>query len=286
VDISRPPELLALPERYWALFDRVAARFAGDDRVRAMWLHGAIGRGQADAGSDLDVSVTVRDDDFDEFAGEWREWLAAITPTLTARPIAPGSFYALTPTCERLDVIAERVSDLPGTRIARRIGVFDRDGLFALLPAPADPPPDPAKISYLIEETLRQAANFPTVVVRDDWLLGVIAVQQVQLFLYELLAEANKPAPPTGPKQWSFKLTQRQRDLLARLPVASATGRSVLTARNAALAAFLAEAPAIAERNAVPWPDELERAVRVFLAAEGYPLPESGSQGGVRSPDR
>jgi hypothetical protein len=50
------------------------------------------------------------DQDFAEFAGEWQEWLAAITPTLTARPIAAGSFYALTPTCERFDVITERVS--------------------------------------------------------------------------------------------------------------------------------------------------------------------------------
>jgi predicted nucleotidyltransferase len=269
--------LLALPERYWALFDRVAAQFAGDDRVRAMWLHGAIGRGQADAGSDLDVSVTVRDEDFDEFSDEWRDGLAAITPTLTARPISPGSFYALTPACERLDVIAERVSDLPGTSMTRRITVFDRDGLSALIPPPADPPPDPVKISYLIEETLRQAANFPTVVVRDDWLLGVIAVQQVQLFLYELFAESNKPAPATGPKQWSFKLNPRQRSVLARLPVAAASAQSVLTAREAALAVFLAEAPLIAARSAVPWPDELEWAVRVFLAGEGFPLPEPRS---------
>jgi hypothetical protein len=285
MDIARPPELLVLPERYWALFDRVGAQFAGDERVRAMWLHGAIGRGQADPGSDLDVSVAVRDEDFEEFAGEWREWLAAITPTLTARPIAPGSFYALTPTCERLDVISQRVSDLPGTTMTRRIKVFDRDGLTALIPAPADPLPDPAKISYLIEETLRQAANFPTVIVRDDWLLGVIAVQQVQLFLYELFAESNKPAPPTGPKQWSFKLTPRQRDVLARLPVASATEQSVLNARDAALAAFLAEAPPIAQRSAVPWPAELERAVRDFLASEGCPLPEP-RLGGNEQADR
>ena len=279
MDISRPAELLALPERYWVLFDRVAAQFAADERVRAMWLHGAIGRGQADAGSDLDVSVTVRDDDFDEFAGEWRDWLAAITPTLTARPIAPGSFYSLTPACERLDVIAERVSDLPRTKATRRIPVFDRDGLIAQLPPPADPPPDPATISYLIEETLRQAANFPTVIVRNDWLLGVVAVQQVQLFLYELFAESNKPAPPTGPKQWSFKLTPRQRDVLAGLPAASATERSVLAAREAALTAFLAEARLTAERASVPWPADLERAVRIFLASEGCPLPEPRSPG-------
>ena len=55
-----------------------------------------------------------------------------------------------------------------------------------LIPPPADPPPDPAVITYLIGETPRQAANFPTVLVRDDWLLGVVAVQQVQMFLGEM----------------------------------------------------------------------------------------------------
>jgi hypothetical protein len=30
------------------------------------------------------------------------------------------------------------------------------------------------------------------------------------MFLYQLFAESNKPAPPTGPKQWSFKLTATQ----------------------------------------------------------------------------
>lgn len=54
--------------------------------------------------------------------------------------------------------------------------------------------------------------------------------EQVQLFLFELFAESNKPAPPTGPKQWSHKLTPRQRQLLEGLPVAAPTRESVMTA--------------------------------------------------------
>jgi hypothetical protein len=273
MEISQPVQLTALPPRYLRLFDSAVAVFAADDRVRGMWLHGAIGRSEADAGSDLDISLAVRDDDFDAFAGHWRDWLAAITPTLTARVISAGSFYALTPGCERFDVIAERVSAIPGTQLTRRVVVFDRDGLDALVPPPADPPPDPARISFLIEETLRQAANFPTVVVRQDWLMGVVAVQQVQLFLYELLAESNKPAPPTGPKQWSSKLTGDQRRLLESLPVAVPEPQSVRAARDAALAAFLAQARPVAAASGVLWPAELESAVRTFLASEGCPLP-------------
>ena len=128
-----------------------------------------------------------------------------ITPTVTfARPLARGSFYALTPGCERFDVIAERASAVPATGVRRRVVVFDRDELTQLIPPPDDPPPDPATIGFLIEETLRQAANFPTVIVRDDWLMGVVAVQQVQLFLYELFAESEqrrrrRPGRSNGP---------------------------------------------------------------------------------------
>jgi hypothetical protein len=275
--IERPPELAVLPAGYGPLFDRAAAVFAADDRVRGMWIHGSTARGAADAGSDLDMALAVRDDDFGAFAGEWKTWLAAISPTLTARKIGDGSCYALTTTCERFDVISEPVSKLPDTVLTRRIVVFDKDDLHRLIPAPDDPPPDAAKITFLIEETLRQAANFPAVVVRRDWLMGVVAVQQVQLFLYELFAESNKPMPAAGPKQWSSKLTPRQRQLLEGLPVAAPAERSVRAAREAAFTLFFAEAPAIAKSNNVTWPDELERAVRAYLDDAGLPLPGPGA---------
>lgn len=276
--IHRPPALAVLPPGYGPLFDRAAALLAADERVRAMWVHGAMARGAADAGSDLDVSVAVRDADFSAFAADWETWLAAITPTLTARKISDGSFYALTTTCERFDVISEPVSKISGTFLRRRIVVFDKDGLDQLIPPPSDPPPDAGRITYLIEETLRQAANFPTVIVRDDWLMGVIAVQQVQLFLYQLFAEANKPMPPTGPKQWSSKLRPWQRKLLEALPVAAPTEQSVKDAREAAFALFFAQAPAIAKSNGIAWPDELEAAVRAYLINAGVPLPSAGWQ--------
>lgn len=271
--VSRPAALAVLPPGYGPLFDKATSLFAADDRVRAMWVHGALARGEADTGSDLDISLAVRDTDFSTFAAQWEEWLAAITPTFTARKISDGSFYALTTTCERFDVISEPVSRLADTTLTRRLVVFDKDDLDRVIPPPSDPPPSKAVISHFIEETLRQAVNFPAVVVRDDWLLGVVAVQQVQLFLYELFAESNKPMPPAGPKQWSYKLTERQRQLLTELPVAAPTRQSVLAAREATFVLFFAEAPAIAVNCGVTWPAELERGVRACLSDAGVPLP-------------
>jgi hypothetical protein len=271
---TRPVQLSGLSDRYLPLFDRAVDVCAADDRVRAVWLHGACGRGAADAGSDLDLSVAIRDADFDTFAGQWREWLAAITPTVVARPIGPGSFYCLTPTCERLDVISARVSAVPDTAatLRRRVVVLDKDDLDALVPRPDDPGPDADRIAWLIEEVLRQQVNWPVVHVRADWLLGQVGVQAVQLLLYELFAEANKPMPATGPKQWSAKLTPVQCEILAGLPVPAADPAAVDRARDAVVTAFLREARPIAAAIGVSWPVELETAVRDHLATEGFTL--------------
>ncbi len=274
--IHRPCELVVLPTGYGPLFERAAALFEADPRVRGMWLHGALARGGADAGSDLDIDIAVTDEDFDVFAAGWREWLAEITPTVSAVPIpgGPGSFYALTPTCERFDVICEKVSQTATSHLTRRIMVFDKDNLSERIPEPQDPAPDPAVIRSLIEEILRQAANFPTVVVRKDWLLGVVAVQQVHLTLYQLFVEANKPQPPTGPKQWSYKLSAEQRRLLESLPVPQPTAESVFGARQAALSLFLRHAPAIAADNGAPWPTDLAAAVLDYLRRQDLAIDE------------
>lgn len=271
---GRPDGFDVYPDGYGQLFDKAVEVLYRDQRVRAMWLHGAFARGAADAASDLDISVAVADEAFDAFAESWRDWLADITPTVNADPIAPGCFYAMTPGCERLDVISEKVSDLPTTNLTRRVTIFDRDSLTPMIPAPSDPPLNPDTIAYLIKETLRTAANFDTVIVRDDWLLGVVAVQTVHTLLYQLFVEANKPQPPTGPKQWSFKLSPQHRELLKSLPVPQPERESVMAARQAAFGLFFTEAPAIAAANNVSWPDDLERAVRGHLDRNGLGIPQ------------
>lgn len=262
---QRPKGFDVYPAGYGKLFDRAVEVFYGDDRVRGMWLHGAFGRGGADSASDLDISIAIADEVYDEFAESWRDWLAEITPTVNAEAVGPGSFYAMTPGCERVDVISERVSVLPTTHLARRVTIFDRDNLTSTIPAPVDPPPDRGTITYLIREALRTAANFDTVIVRDDWLLGVAAVQTVHTVLYQLFVEANKPQPPTGPKQWSFKLSPRHRELLQQLPAPQPNRESVMAARQAAIVLFLTEAPAIAAANEVPWPTDLADTVLNYL---------------------
>jgi len=73
-------DLRPMPQSYQALLDRATKLFEADQRVRAMWLHGAIARGAHDAASDLDIDIAVRDQDFDAFTAESEAWWANITP--------------------------------------------------------------------------------------------------------------------------------------------------------------------------------------------------------------
>lgn len=269
-----------LPNGYRALLSSMRDVFEADMRVRGMWLHGAIARGALDASSDIDVDIAVKDESFDEFTSSWRDWLAEITPTVSAIPVPgmPGSFYALTPRCERVDVITEKVSAISTSSLTRRLVVFDRDDLSVRVLSPSDPAPDPGLMRYYIEEALRQAANFLTVVVRKDWLLGVVAVQQSHQYLYLLLSEANKPQPPTGPKQWSFKLSDRHRSMLEALPVPQPELGSILAAREAALRLLLTEGRRVAGQHGVEWPVELATAVLEYLDRVGFGVQVPGAE--------
>jgi hypothetical protein len=277
---SAQDALRPLAAGYHRLYEQVLAAAERDDRIRAMWLGGSLGRGVADAGSDLDIVVAVAPASADEFAAGWRDWLAAITPTVLARPLPgmPGSFFSVTTSCLRLDVVAEQAGAADAEALARRLLVLDKD--LTVCPAGQIPPgagapdagaagPDPARLAELTAEFFRQMTIFPAAVVaRADWLLGVEGVRGAQLMLYQLFVEANQPLPPMGVKQWSAKLTPGQRAICAGLPAPAATRDSVLAAMRATAAAYRASAMQILTASNVPWPAEFERAVQRFWQEE------------------
>ncbi len=271
LQVHRPEALSVLPAAYGPLLDRAVAVLAADDRVRALWVSGSLARVDADASSDLDLLVAVADDAFDEFAGSWREWLAAITPTVLAReiPNLAGSFYSLTPTCERLDVVAERAGDLPRTGFRCRAIVFDRDGLDALVPEEPPPAgPDPAKVLTAIEEPLRYLALLPAVLARGELLLAQEGYAHLRRRISELFLEANAPLPTTGVKHWRDKLSDEQYAVLEALPWPQADRDELIAAYRSIAGVLLAHGRPVADAVGVPWPQPLEDAVRVHLLRE------------------
>lgn len=264
---STPPALEALPPAYDPLFHRAVDVLVADERVRAVWLGGSVARGVADAGSDLDLVVAVRDDALESFRADWPRWLGAITPTVLTR-LAPTFLHSVTATCERLDVVIEPVSAVATSPVTYRLPVHDPDGLAALVPAPPPPRgPDVAVLRATAEEFLRMQAIFPAAVVaREDWLLGVVGVQDNQRKLYELFVEANQPLPVMGVKQWSARLTPAQREVLLALPVPGPDRDELVAALRATQHAWRTDGRAALEAAGGEWPIALDDAVVAYWA--------------------
>jgi hypothetical protein len=271
LDVRRPPALAVLPSGYQDLFDRAVEVLTADERVRALWVHGSVGRDEADASSDLDLILAVADEPYDELWAAWPEWLAQITPTVIARPLPwiPGILYALTPGCLRLDLVAERVSAVPTSGFGRRALVFDRDGLDDLLPPPPVPPgPDRTKVETAIEEPLRYLSLLPAVLDREAYLLSQEGYAHIRRRLVELFQEANAPQTKVGVKHGRFQITDEQYALLEALPWPQATREDLIAAHRVIGSRLLEVGPPIAALVDLPWPQALEDAVRAHLHRE------------------
>jgi predicted nucleotidyltransferase len=258
--------LAPLEPGYADLLSRVVDHLAADPRVRAVWLSGSVGRGVADAGSDLDLVVTVTDVGAFSDRAAW----AVVDPVITI-PIGGVAGFAFT-TREglRLDVVLETPADVASSPYVHRVSVLDRDGLVPPEPATEDRGPDVDRMHGLVMEVLRQCAIFPAAVVaREDWLLGQVAVHNYQLLVYELLVESDQPLPAMGLKQWSSRLTPDQRDLLAGLPAPTAERDSVIAAMKAVRKAIGTHGRAALESAGGTWPDDVDDALAAYWERHG-----------------
>ncbi len=294
-EVHRPPALAVLPVGYQQLFDRAVDVLLADERVRALWVHGSVGRGEADGSSDLDLILAVEDQAFDDLWATWPEWLARITPTVIARPLPwiTGILYALTPDCLRLDVVVEPISALATSGFGRRALVFDRDGLDAQVPPPPVPPgPDRSKVETAIEEPLRYLSLLPALLDRQAHLLVQEGYGHIRRRLVELFQQADAPQPAVGVKHGRFQVTDEQYAVLEALPWPQATRAELVDAHRVIGSCLLEIAPPIAAMVDLPWPQPLEDAVRAHLRRElGIELDGStGSDpnwkpGSLRPPD-
>lgn len=252
--------LAPMPDGYVGLLRSVAALLSARPEVRALWVSGSVGREAADAGSDLDVIVTVVDAAFDTLADP-SVW-APLDPLLCL-PLSflPGAAVITTRAGLRLDAVVERVSDLPVTPYRRRLVVFDRDGLPVPPPEPAQVP-DLKVLDDLVVEFLRQSAIFPAAVLaRGDWLLGQESVASYRTLLYRIFVEANQPQPPMGVKQWSNRLTPAQIQVLTSLPLPAPNRESVVACIIEARSALRTYGRAAVEAAGGVWPVDLDEAM-------------------------
>lgn len=246
------------------MLDRVVDALETDRRVDALWLSGSLGRGVADAGSDLDLIVTAADESKDELVAASASTWEFLEPVISYQmPGLPGSFALTTVDGLRVDIVLEATSDIAETPYRYRVPVFDQRADPVAVPA-ADQAldrPDGARMEAIALDFARQLAIFPdAVVAREDWLLGQEAVHNYRQFLYQLYVESNRPLPPMGVKQWSAKLTPAQRDRFALLRAPGADRDSVIEAMRAVQQVIRTEGRALVESAGGTWPTDAVQA--------------------------
>ncbi len=265
--------VVALPEGYLELLDHISGALRDDQRVRGLWLSGSVARGVADAGSDLDLVVTVGDAAIDD----WVETLPALLDREVAPVIVlpipgmPGSWACTTAACRRVDIVSETVSQISETPFTRRLVVFDGGSLASRVPAPADQVgPDTDRLFELVYEFYRLMAIFPAAcVAREDWLLGQEGAHALRGLLYQLFVELNQPLPAMGIKQWSAKLTMDQRAVMAALPQPSPDRDSVVATTRLLGQVFTRHARRALKSAGRAWPDQAEAAVTTYWVKSG-----------------
>jgi hypothetical protein len=98
---------------------RLVAAATGDPRIVGLLCDGSHGSGRADEWSDLDVSVFIRDADFDAFAAGWKAWAAQFGDLLLGYISwvgHPWAVYAAEPVPLRVDFDLHRKSAIAHVR--------------------------------------------------------------------------------------------------------------------------------------------------------------------------
>ena len=96
--------------------------------------------------------------------------------------------------------------------------------------------------------------------------------------LYQLFVELNHPLPAMGIKQWSAKLTEDQRSVLAALPLPTPDRESVVTATHLLGQAFTSHARQAQLTVGSEWPDQAGAAVAAYWTASGLTQKRGGTK--------
>lgn len=242
-----------------------------DAEVVGLFVGGSIGKGGADAFSDVDLLAVVARDHQDEFGARWRQRLESIATIVLWNELHRTEWVinAVTDQWQRIDLVVTDAASLGKRSKDSLRPLIDRQGLYDTLPASLRwSGPDRAHVTQLINEFLRVFGLLAVVHGRGEYLLGVAGVALLRMGLFDLLSEEVERADKGGMMAWSRRLSAEQLALLASIPPAAPTKQSVVEAHLACAIAFLPRARALAARWSIEWPQAFEDATWKHLERE------------------
>lgn len=242
-----------------------------DSRIRAAWLEGSFGRGNADRYSDIDLHLLLDAVALEEFRQQAEAWFGAIRPLVLYKLMFDGRMVnALTVDGLRLDAWlhtdAAKELDAAKARV-----LLDPTGALNLDTRAAAPnaAESAARLGALIAEFWRCVSLSPSVLGRAELITAFFGLGIMSTLLADVLIAGYEIPRDSGVKRLNDYLPGHLRtEIEAALDLHGLHAQEQLRATLALAAVMQREGRSVAARHGLVYPAELEAAVLDYVGRE------------------
>ena len=238
--------------------------------VKAAWLTGSLGRGNADRYSDIDLNLWLDGADLDAFRQETQAWLDAVRPLVLFRWMFNDRMVnALTTDGLRIDLWLH--TDAPTLDQTRVRVMLDRENALQFASNTAMPDPAALKVRLLdqIREFWRCIALTPVVAGRDELLVGLFGLNIDVTVLTDVLITGYGIPRDSGVKRLNPFLPDALRiEIEEAVSIDGLTVNSLVRATLALAHIMQREGRKIATRHGFAYPAEIEKTAMDYAVSE------------------
>ena len=243
-----------------------------DPRIKAAWLKGSFGRGDADRHSDIDLTVWLAPDDADVFRKELETWLATLRPVLLYHELFGGSMMVCLLQGDdaqvvALDLFVETADEVQVTKGKTRV-LLNRGQLTQV----SSTPPEPASLQQDLDVEIRYFwrlfAMLPSIE-RDELIPAALRLSQEVAQVVNVCSLGRGRPRDIGVKRANELLEPEERSELEGVLVLPELTHASLVQAHLTLARTMQRRGRLAaERLNTPYPEELEDAVLAYVRLE------------------
>jgi hypothetical protein len=259
------------------MIERLRAVLTDDERIVAAWLSGSLGRGAADAWSDVDVTCVVEEDDLSpcvaEYGGRRNPVGATVSQTVVHGRVAAN----ISTDWMRYDLLFVTPQEFrnqdparlrPLVRSTKPPTGLTRENVM-----------DGARIAAAAAEFIRIIGLCPVAVGRQEWISGIEGVALLRRMTIDLMVEANGLGHERGGvKRLNPLLTPDQRSALEASLAVGPSREQLLAATLALTQLFLPLARRLVGERGGEWPHDFEDATWAWLKRELDVDPPAGAE--------
>ncbi len=243
-----------------------------DPRLKAAWLKGSFGRGDADRHSDIDLTVWLAPDDADAFRKELGGWLATLRPVLLYHELFGGSMTVGLLQGDgaqvvALDLFVETADEVQVTKGKTRV-LLNRGQLTQVSPTPPEPASLQRDLDVEIRYFWRLFAMLPSIE-RDELIPAALRLSQEVAQVVNVCSLGRGRPRDVGEKRANELLEPEERSELEGVLALPELTRASLVQAHLELAQIMRRRGRLAaERLNAPYPEELESAVLAYVRLE------------------